>query len=189
MNLGRPYRVFLDTETGGLDPTRHDLLEVAILRERFYPDGSVALESVYSAKVLPCLVGGLDPEAVAVNGYSPERWEADGAEQLAVVMARVKELLTDAVIVGHNVAFDMAFINAAMTRVLGEWNPSTWRTVVDTYALAYARWGIAWEGPGELKSLSMKYLRPLLGISPEGAHGALKDAEDCRAVFYAATAP
>lgn len=55
----------------------------------------------------------------------------------------------------------------------------TERRLIDTTTMAYTAWGL----DGELH-LGMDNLRDFLHISKEGAHGALKDALDCREVFY-----
>ncbi len=60
----------------------------------------------------------------------------------------------------------------------------TERRLIDTTTMAYTAWGL----DGELH-LGMDNLRDFLGISTEGAHGALKDAMDCREVFYRALSP
>ena len=52
---------------------------------------------------------------------------------------------------------------------------------IDTTTVAYLAWGL----DGKVK-LSLDNLRSLLSLSTEGAHTAMKDATDCREVFYLA---
>ena len=61
--------------------------------------------------------------------------------------------------------------------------PKISHRTIDTTTVAFMAWGL----DGKLK-LSLDSLRDHLGLSREGAHTALKDALDCREVFYRALA-
>lgn len=77
-----------------------------------------------------------------------------------------------------NCKFDVGFLEASFRRA--GITPKIGYHHIDTVALAYARWGL----PGDIERLSLDYLRGHLGIPVEGGHAALKDALDCREVFY-----
>jgi len=58
------------------------------------------------------------PKALAVNGYSEEKWKAKGAVSPAEAWRTVANsgLLDEAIIAGQNVRFDAKFINASFKR-------------------------------------------------------------------------
>jgi len=93
--------VFVDVETTGLDPERHELLELAAVRVDPH-----TLEPIdhASVRVRPTRLADADPKALEVNGYSDEAWR--DAVTLATGLRRLAPLFEDALITGHNVGFD-----------------------------------------------------------------------------------
>lgn len=172
-------RVWIDTETTGLDPKIHELLEVAVIIEAVSPDGSGVEIERWATKVAPEHIESASAKALEVNGYTPEAWA--GAPAFAEIASRLAAYLASgAVIAGHNVKFDVGFIEAAFAAVgVGVRIPYH---QLDTVTLAYVAWNATGAGPG----LSLDKLRAHLGIATEGAHSALKDAADCRFVYYEA---
>lgn len=63
--------VFVDVETTGLDPERHELLEVAAVR--VHPHTLEPLDHA-SARVRPGRLADANPRALEVNGYTDEAW-------------------------------------------------------------------------------------------------------------------
>ena len=174
-------RLWLDTETTGLDAQQHELLEVAVVVESVAPDGSGEIMHRWSRRIAPERIETASPKALEVNGYTAEAWQdAPRFEDVADHLAEV--LLSGTVICGHNVGFDVAFIEAAFARVGRKVRVPYHR--VDTVTLAYAAWMSTGSGPG----LSLDKLRAHLGIEADGSHSALKDALDARTVYYAAIA-
>lgn len=174
-------RIYLDTETTGLDPTVNEVIEVAVVREEVaYPytqPGTITL--MWSRKVAPWHLETASPEALKVNGYTPEKWV--NAQPFSVIAGELVEHLKDGTIIGHNPKFDTGFIAAELKRA-GIEARIPHRTI-DTTTVAYMAWGL----DGNLK-LSLDSLRDHLGLSRDGAHTALQDALDCREVFYRALA-
>lgn len=174
-------RIYLDTETTGLDPTVNEVIEVAVVREEVaYPytqPGTITL--MWSRKVAPWHLETASPEALKVNGYTPEKWV--NAQPFSVIAGELVEHLKDGTIIGHNPKFDTGFIAAELKRA-GIEARIPHRTI-DTTTVAYMAWGL----DGKLK-LSLDSLRDHLGLSRDGAHTALQDALDCREVFYRALA-
>ena len=96
--------LFLDFETTGLDlGAGHRVCEVALLRERAGTE-----EGRFACLLNPGRL--LDPQAAAVNGLC----DADLATALpfAAVVPTIDALTAGAVLVGHNLAFDLAFLSA-----------------------------------------------------------------------------
>jgi DNA polymerase-3 subunit epsilon len=99
--------VVLDTETTGASPTTATLTEIAALRVR----GGRVLGHFRS------LVAGPDPipdAIVALTGITPSMRARAPVEE--VVMARVAAFSEGAVPVGHNLRFDLGFLNTALAR-------------------------------------------------------------------------
>lgn len=100
--------IVLDLETTGLDPAKHEIIDIAAVR--FSCDGRYV--SMLTTKLRPEHIDTADPEALAVNGYAPEKWYA--ANRLVDASDRIRDYLSspDTIIVGHNVWLDAAFIKA-----------------------------------------------------------------------------
>ncbi len=71
--------VFFDLETGGLDPARHPITQIAALAV----DGDLNEIDSFEAKVRfdICVA---DPEALRLNRYDPEIWKAEARPPLRV---------------------------------------------------------------------------------------------------------
>lgn len=179
--IRRPTRLYLDTETTGLDPFQHEVIEVAIVIEEVPEDPNAVgtIIQTWCRKIRPTHIRAAHPKALEVNGYTPEAWEgslpfADHADELATLLASA------GCIVGHNPTFDTSFLKAAFAREgLGVRIPYH---QIDTVTLAYAAWNWTGTGPG----LSLDKIRDHLGIPKAGSHSALKDVLDCRYVMYMA---
>lgn len=174
-------RIYLDTETTGLDPATDEILEVAIVREKVeYPyTRRGEITTTWCRKITPQHIETASPEALKVNGYTPEAWAE--AVPFASVAEEIVSLLTGGTLIGHNPKFDTGFVSAELKRAGVEARIS--HRTIDTTTAAYLAWGL----DGNLK-LSLDNLRDHLGMSREGAHTALRDALDCREVFYRALA-
>lgn len=182
--MSRPsYRIFVDTETTDLEEgsDKGELLEVSIVRERISPPYTQRgmVTDIWVRKILPKHIETASVEALRVNGYTPEKWV--DAVPLEAVADELIAKLKNATWVGHNPTFDRDFILDSLNRI--GLSPKIQRRLIDTTTMAYTAWGL----DGELH-LSMDSLRKFLDISTVGAHGALKDAMDCREVFYRALA-
>lgn len=179
--IRRPTRLYLDTETTGLDPFQHEVIEVALVIEEIPEDPNAVgtIIQTWCRKIRPTHIRAAHPKALEVNGYTPEAW--DGSLPFADHADEIAALLTSAgCIVGHNPTFDTGFLKAAFAREgLGIRIPYH---QIDTVTLAYAAWNWTGMGPG----LSLDKIRDHLGWPKDGAHSALVDAMDCRKLFYTA---
>ena len=101
--------VFFDLETTGLDlGDGHRVCEVAMLRMR----GGL-VEDYVGALTRPGR--RLDPQAAAVNGFTDA--ELAAAQPFSAVAGRVIALCRGAVMIAHNLPFDMAFLSAELARI------------------------------------------------------------------------
>src|SRR5215216_2601789 len=151
--------VVLDVETTGLQPSRQRIVEVAVAR---FSGGSLTnrWESLCSPeRRVPAYITkltGIDDDLLK---------DAPAFESIADTAIA---LLTDAVIVGHNVEFDLGFLNAELERV-GR-SPIV-NDRVDTLALATRLLS-------GLRKPTLKALAERLGVSaqPRARHRAGPDA-------------
>lgn len=154
---------FVDIETTGLDPTKHEIVEIAAIRV----DGR-SLECLCSAgtRIAPTRIQDADPEALKINGYS-EPWRGSSLEH---ALELVSPLMIGAALAGHNVArFDLQFLEAAHRNVDLEMPRSKY--IFDTAALL---WPLLYRG--EIDSLSLEAGCKHFGIKNNKAHSAMHDA-------------
>lgn len=161
---------FFDSETGGLDHSKHCMIEVAVVVTDF--TGEKVLDE-YCAKVLP--VNPVDPQAAAINGYSTEKWAAEGID-LDKAMIKMLTMGRDAVFVSHNVPFDWGFFEAAMAKRRQRWNGSYHK--IDTVALS-----IPLLKRGLVENVKLETMTKYFGVPHDNAHTALSDARACRGVY------
>lgn len=166
---------FIDTETTGLDPRVQEVIEVAIILEK--PNGTV---EEWCTKVRPGRLETADAYALKVNGYAdhPELWAS--APTFAEITLELTRRLDDAILVGHNVGFDLDFLQEGLIRCGSKVKLPYHK--VDTVTLAYTHLV-----PKGLKALNLDGIREFLGWSKDGAHTALVDARDCRRLFREVT--
>ena len=164
---------FLDLETTGLDPSKHEIIEAAVVRV----DGRTLEErAAVSVRIAPMLIGSADPEALRINGFDADTWNGS---PITEALPRVIPLLGDATLAGHNVArFDLTFMLAACN-ALGLAMPRS-KYVLDVASLC---WPLLVRG--EVESLSLAALCSHFGISNDGAHGSLADCRRALAVARA----
>ena len=171
--------LFLDLETSGLDPITNEILELAcVLNETTSLDTCWGLsfhrKVVFEAKIQPRRIETAHPKALEINGYTPAGWK--NARPLREVLEYVAELGKDAIIVGQNIRFDMAFLNAAFKELGIEVRIDY--HIVDTVTLAFEHLV-----PLGLKSLSLGAICKFLGVEP-GTHTAMSDTYACREVYF-----
>jgi DNA polymerase-3 subunit epsilon len=165
---------FIDVETTGASTDfGHRVIEIGISR---YEGGS----EVCAYQQL------LDPQrrigsgVVALTGISQAM--VDGQPLFGDVLARVIELLSGAVVVGHNVRFDLSFLACEFRRARRPICEALGRThVLDTVRLARRMFGRGGNG--------LQRLAPRLGVMPSAAHRALADAQTAAGVFEKMLAP
>ena len=157
--------VFVDVETTGLDPARHELIEIAAVRVDAH-----TLEPLdhASVRVRPSRLGDADPRALEVNGYSDAAWK--DAVSLPTALRRVAPLLDGALVAGHNVGFDWAFLARGFERA-GLPLPDVDYHRLDTASLA---WPLV--AGAEIESLSLDAVCTALGLHRPSPHRALADA-------------
>jgi DNA polymerase-3 subunit epsilon len=164
--------IVFDTETTGLDPRDgHRLVEFAGIElvERV-PTGRVLHFHMNPGRPMPA-------EAQAVHGLTDE-FLAD-KPAFAAKAGELCAFLADAVLVAHNAAFDLRFLNFELERCGRAAIDAS--LVVDTLELARKRF------PGAKHSLDALCLRFQIDRSARVVHGARIDAELLAEVYVELT--
>lgn len=165
--------IAVDLETSGLDPERHEIIEVGVVGQ-----GRV-LESLREEFSLPFDEQRADPRALEINGYGYREFAPEASP--AYVAGWLSWALYDAHIVGKNPSFDAGFLKALLER---HGRKPTWHhRLVDVGALAWGHYNARhpdnpWPQPPNVDKVA-----DLLGIPNEGLHTALGDAEWAWRVF------
>lgn len=167
----RSHRLcFFDSETGGLNPVDHDMVELAAIVTDC--TGKEILAK-YAQKVIP--KKPVHPKAAAVNGYDPKVW-AKEAIPIEKAMERISYLSRQAVFVAHNAPFDWDFLTDALKANGFKWCGSYHR--IDTVALATPLLH-----HGLVENLKLATLTRELGIKHEDTHTAYGDVKALRGLY------
>jgi ribonuclease T len=151
--MGRRFRGYLpvaiDVETGGFHAATDALLEIAATLIDMDPDGTLRRGATYNFHVQPFVGGRLDPVSLLVTGIDPHhplRPALPERDALQRVFREIRRAVRAygcrrAILVGHNAAFDLAFLNAAVARAEVKRNPFHPFSCFDTATLAGAALG------------------------------------------------
>jgi DNA polymerase III epsilon subunit family exonuclease len=159
--------VVFDLETTGLDPTRHEIIEVGAIRVNRESDVHDTFQCLVKPnRRIPKLV-------TKINGISQDMVDRDG-ETLEAALKDFAEFVGNLPLVSFNAEFDMAFLQASAKRH---------QITIDNpvcCALQLAR--EAWPGRGSYK---LQDLATDGKLNSQSAHRAL---EDCRVTVLVYTA-
>lgn len=165
---------FVDIETTGLDPDRHEIIELAVVLVRQTGDEGKEFEILEELefKVKPERIQDADPQSLKVNGYDPSAWIF--ANTLDEAIKAFSEKTKDAIFVAHNLTFDYAFIEKAFKKT-GVPNLMFYPKI-DTISVAFAKL----HANPRIDKFRLQKLCEYFGIQNERAHSALADT---RALF------
>jgi ribonuclease T len=185
--MARRFRGFLpvviDVECGGFNPATDALLEIAAVLIDMDTGGTLARGATVSHHVKPFEGARLDPAALSVTGidpYHPLRPALPERDALTRVFREVRHAVRAydcrrAILVGHNAAFDLAFLNAAVARAQMKRNPFHPFSSFDTATLA----GAALGQTVLAKAVTVAGMQ----WDPSSAHSAAYDAEKTADLF------
>lgn len=151
--MSRRFRGFLpvviDVECGGFNSDTDALLEIAAVLIDTTAQGTLVRGATHSFHVQPFEGARLDPAALSVTGIDPHhplRPAIPEKDALQRVFREVRNALRAyscrrAILVGHNAAFDLGFLNAAVKRADVKRNPFHPFSCFDTATLAGAALG------------------------------------------------
>ncbi len=148
--MGGRFRGFLpvviDLETGGFNHHTDALLEVAAVTLRLDEKGMLQRHKTYGWHVAPFEGANMEPASLEVNGIDPDLPfrqaiavdEKKCLDELFLIVRKEMKLnkCKRAILVGHNAAFDLNFLNAAVERIKKKRNPFHPFSTFDTVTLA-----------------------------------------------------
>jgi ribonuclease T len=185
--LGKRFRgympVIIDIETSGFNPKKNALLEIAAVIVEFNSHRELEITERYSTHIIPFKNAELDESALKFNGidpYHPFRMAIDETEALHMIFKPIRHAVkrnqcTRAILVGHNPAFDINFLNAAIQRTQNKRSPFHPFSTFDTATLG----GLAYQ-----ETVLAKIAKAAgLEWDNEKAHSALYDAEMTAELF------
>ena len=175
--------VIVDIETSGFNPKKNALLEIAAVIVEFNSNHDLEITERYTTHVVPFKNAELDAAALKFNGidpYHPFRMAIDEKDALDMLFKPIKHAVkrnncTRAILVGHNPAFDIAFLNAAIQRTQIKRSPFHPFSTFDTATLG----GLAYQ-----QTVLAKIAQTAgLDWDNDKAHSALYDAEMTAELF------
>ncbi len=158
--------VVIDVETGGLNPQKDALLEIAATFLGMDDNGLLYTKHTVSAHVEPVKGLGIHADSMRINGIkldNPFRFAITEKDALNKIFEETRLQIkengcTRAILVGHNAHFDLAVLNAATERSGIKKSPFHLFSGLDTVSLsalvygqtvlakAIACAGIEWDG-------------------------------------------
>src|SRR5580658_8320190 len=185
--MARRFRGYLpvaiDVETGGFHAATDALLEVAAVLIDMDTDGILRRGATINYHVQPFEGGRLDPTSLSITGIDPHhplRPALPERDALQRVFREIRHAVRAyqcrrAILVGHNAAFDLGFLNAAVARADVKRNPFHPFSCFDTATLAGAALGQT--------VLAKAVTVAGLEWDSDNAHNARYDAERSAEIF------
>ncbi|HEY2035434.1 MAG TPA: ribonuclease T [Steroidobacteraceae bacterium] len=185
--MARRFRGFLpvvvDIESGGFNSDTDALLEIAAVLIDMDGDGVLTRGATHTFHVRPFEGARLDPASLAVTGidpFHPLRPALPERDALQRIFREVRHAVRAygcrrAILVGHNAAFDIDFLNAAVKRTDLKRNPFHPFSCFDTATLG----GVALGQTVLAKAVTVAGL----AWDASSAHSAVYDAERTAELF------
>ncbi len=175
--------VVVDVETGGFNATTDALLEIAAVMIDIDADGVLHRGATHCYHVKPFEGARLEPAALQVTGidpFHPLRPALPEHDALQRIFREIRHAIRDygcrrAILVGHNAAFDLGFLNATVKRADLKRNPFHPFSCFDTATLAGAALGQT--------VLAKAAMVAGLQWDPASAHSASYDAQRTADLF------
>jgi ribonuclease T len=175
--------VVIDVETGGFDSERHALLEIAAVVVHLDDQGLAHMQPTVSTHVQAFPGSELDPRSMEITGIDPDhpfRGAVPEREALDIIFKPVRAAMREndcqrAILVGHNAAFDLGFLNAAIRRTAHKRSPFHPFSCFDTATLGGLAYGQT--------VLSKAVHAAGFEWNADEAHSAIYDAERTAQLF------
>ena len=175
--------VIIDIETSGFNPKKNALLEIAAVLVEFDDKSDLQITECYSAHVIPFKNAELDESALKFNGidpFHPFRMAIEEKDALEYIFKPIRHAIkrnqcTRAILVGHNPAFDIGFLNAAISRNQIKRSPFHPFSTFDTATLG----GLAYQQTVLAKIAEAANME----WDNDKAHSAIYDAEKTAEIF------
>jgi ribonuclease T len=175
--------VIIDIETAGFNAKKNPLLEIAAVIVERNQQNRLEITETHSWHIIPFKHCEFDQSALKFTGidpYHPFRLAIEEKEMLTQLFTPVRAAVkrnqcTRAILVGHNPAFDISFLNAAITRTNLKRNPFHAFSSFDTATLG----GLMYQ-----QTVLAKIAKAAnVTWDADKAHSALYDAEKTAKLF------
>lgn len=185
--LGNRFRgylpVIVDIETAGFNAKKNPLLEIAAIIVEPDAEGLLQITESHASNIIPFKGSELDDAALKFTGidpFHPFRMSIEEKEALTKIFKPIKDAVkrnecSRAILVGHNPAFDINFLNAAIERTKIKRSPFHPFSSFDTATLGGLIYG---------QTVLAKIAKAAdLEWDNEKAHSAIYDAEQTAKLF------
>lgn len=141
--------VVVDVETGGFNAKKDALLEVAAATLKMDDNGIIEIDEQICRHIVPFEGSNMEPASLEITGidpYHPFRMAVAESPALTEIFKFIRDSLKKnqckrAIMVGHNTAMDLNFINAAAERCRINRNPFHPFSTFDTVSFAGLAYG------------------------------------------------
>lgn len=141
--------VVVDIETAGFNAKTDAVLEIAAVILQMDEQGLLRPKETIDKHIQPFPSANLDPKALEFNQidpFHPFRFAIPEEQALKEIFQPIRAWMKEhackrAVLVGHNPAFDIGFLNAAITRTQNKRSPFHPFTTFDTASLSAVAFG------------------------------------------------
>jgi len=160
----------IDTETTGLSPANHEIIDFAAITFDFDESGDIKIIKETNFKIKPKYIEKAQKQALEVNGYTEEAWK--NAKYFEEHAETIKNILKESeTLLGQNLIFDLRFLEASFKN--HKMRMPKLPKYVDTKQM-----GQQMVKEGKLSSASMDRMCEQLGVKFSGkAHTALTDCQ------------
>lgn len=175
--------VIVDIETAGFNFKKNPLLEIAAVIVELNEQGDLEITERHASHIIPFKNCEFDEAALKFNGidpYHPFRMAIEEKDALDKLFKPIKKAVkrnkcTRAILVGHNPAFDISFLNAAIQRTQIKRSPFHPFSTFDTATLG----GLAY------RQTVLAKIATAAGLDwdSDSAHSAIYDAEKTAEIF------
>jgi len=177
------FPVIVDVETGGFNSQTDALLEIAAVTLKFDEQGNLRPDKELHFNVEPFEGANIESAALEFTGIDPTnplRFAVAESEALKELFSDIRTAQKEAecqrsVLVGHNAAFDIGFVQAAADRINAKRNPFHPFTNFDTATLS----GLALGQTVLAKACEAAKIK----FDSNEAHSALYDAKKTAELF------
>jgi len=159
---------FIDLETTGTDPSKHEIIEIGCVLARQEGNNIEKVEE-FEIKVKPERIEDAEQKALRINGYNEADWLF--AVDLRQALETIAKKSEGHILAGQNIAFDWAFLDKAYRDAGLEWKIQYY--MVDTKSIAFAKL----HNDETIKNYSLRELCQHYGIENVKAHSALSDIQ------------
>lgn len=163
---------FTDSETTGLDTTTHEMVEIYLALADF--QGNILSEHQWYMH--PRWPGIAQQEALNLNGYTPEKWEALGTVSHERAIREYSDLCRSSLFTSWNVVYDWNMVETELRRHGLQWMGHYHR--IDVAVLAWPA-----VVRGGLKSMSQVKVGEYLGIPNLAPHTGRGDVRQMAQLY------